>query len=245
MIRAFLTCAMGVAALACWTPTGPEGASPESRVNARPAAATMPAGPGEHRLGLGTGRDGSLYLPQAAAARTPIPLLVMMHGAGSSARNVRFTFPLAEELGIAVLALDSRGSTWDGITGSFGPDVAFLDRALRYVFERVAVNPARIAIGGFSDGASYALSLGLANGDLFTHVIAFSPGFITPATPAGRPAVFISHGTRDQVLPIDATSRRIVPRLKSAGYTVIYREFDGPHAAPPPVAREALEWFAR
>ncbi len=31
---------------------------------------------------------------------------------------------------------------------------------------------------GFSDGASYALSLGVPNGDLFTHIVAFSPGFM-------------------------------------------------------------------
>ena len=113
------------------------------------------------------------------------------------------------------------------------------------VMARELTIPARVAIGGFSDGASYALSLGLANGDLFTHVIAFSPGFITPAPPAGRPPIFVSHGTEDQVLGIDVTSRRIVPRLKSAGYTVTYREFTGPHTVPTPIAREALEWLTR
>jgi phospholipase/carboxylesterase len=35
-----------------------------------------------------------------------------------------------------------------------------------------------VALGGFSDGASYALSLDLTNGDLFASLIAFSPGFI-------------------------------------------------------------------
>lgn len=42
----------------------------------------------------------------------------------------------------------------------------------------VAIDPAHVAIGGFSDGASCALSLGLVNGDLFTHVMAFSPGLV-------------------------------------------------------------------
>jgi predicted esterase len=40
---------------------------------------------------------------------------------------------------------------------------------------------------GFSDGASYALSLGLANGDLFTHVLGFSPGFMRVPRHVGRP----------------------------------------------------------
>ena len=75
--------------------------------------------------------------------------------------------PAADRAGVAVLAADSRGTTWDAIRGGFGDDVAFLNRALEHVFGRLAVDPARVALGGFSDGASYAISLGLANGDLF------------------------------------------------------------------------------
>ena len=107
----------------------------------------------------------------------------------------------------------------------------------------MAVDPARIGIGGFSDGASYALSLGVANGDLFTHVLAFSPGFIARAGQRGKPRVFISHGTKDEVLPIDRTSRSIVPDLERRGYDVTYREFNGPHTVPADLAREAFGWF--
>jgi predicted esterase len=248
MNRACLAISVCAAALAWWTPAGADGSAAEGRLRARPAAPTVAPiaiAPGEHRLGLAKGRDGTLYIPKRISPQRPAPLLLMLHGAGSSAERVRFTFALAEELGIVVVAPDSRRGTWDGIGGIFGPDVAFIDSALQYTFQRVAVNPGHVAIGGFSDGASYALSLGLANGDLFTHVIAFSPGFITPAPPAGRPPIFVSHGTEDQVLGIDVTSRVIVPRLRNAGYTVTYREFAGPHAVPAPTAREALEWFVR
>ena len=108
-----------------------------------------------------------------------------------------------------LLVPDSRGRTWDMILGNYGPDVAFIDQALAQTFSRYALNPARLAIGGFSDGASYALSLGLSNGDLFTHIIAFSPGFMAPAQQQGRPPVFITHGTQDRVLPITRCSRRM------------------------------------
>ncbi len=142
----------------------------------------------------------------------------------------------------------------------------------------------RVGIGGFSDGASYALSLGLTNGDLFTHVLAFSPGFMRPASQVGRPKVrrpgawcraplagrarsrwyttaqiqrfawprptahwaqppqvYISHGVHDAVLSIQHCSRRLVPRLQHSGYSVAYREFDGPHVVPDECAREAVE----
>jgi predicted esterase len=56
----------------------------------------------------------------------------------------------------------------------------YLDQALQHVFETYSIDPGRVGLGGFSDGASYALSLGVANGDLFSHIIAFSPGFMRP-----------------------------------------------------------------
>lgn len=59
-----------------------------------------------------------------------------------------------------LLAPDSRGRTWDFILGDYGPDVRFIDRALDHVFKRYNVHPGHIGIAGFSDGASYALSLG-------------------------------------------------------------------------------------
>ena len=97
-------------------------------------------------------------------------------------------------------------------------------------------------MAGFSDGASAALSIGLANGDLFSAVLGFSPGFVVDLERVGKPPVFISHGTVDQVLPIDECSRRIVPQLKREGYQVTYREFDGKHELPPAVGAEAMRW---
>jgi predicted esterase len=74
--------------------------------------------------------------------------------------------------------------------------------------------------------------------------MAFSPGFIPPgSTQTGTPRVFVSHGTRDAILPIETCSRRLVPELKQAGYKVTYREFDGPHGVPPEIATEAMKWF--
>jgi phospholipase/carboxylesterase len=87
--------------------------------------------------------------------------------------------------------------------------------------------------------------LGITNGDLFTRVLAFSPGFMAPAGQRGSPRVFISHGTHDGVLPIDSCSRRIVPRLERAGYDVRYREFDGGHTIAPEIALEAVNWFTQ
>ncbi len=169
---------------------------------------------------------------------------MMLHGAGGDARSSISPFlDLADEAGLVLLAPESRGRTWDVLVGGYGPDVEFINRALEQTFDRLAVDAEKLAVEGFSDGASYALSIGLTNGDLFTHVLAFSPGFAAPAGREGTPRIFVSHGVHDNVLPIDHCSRRIVPQLERAGYEVRYREFDGPHTVPQSVAREALEWF--
>jgi predicted esterase len=77
-------------------------------------------------------------------------------------------------------------------------------------------------------------------------VLAFSPGFVpTGVAERGNPRIFVSHGTKDQILPFETTSRRLVPDLKQAGYRVNFQEFDGPHAMPPEIARGAIEWFLK
>ena len=53
------------------------------------------------------------------------------------------------------------------------------------------VDRQRVCASGFSDGASYALSLGAANGDLFTHIAAFSPGFMRPPVSVGEQCCFV------------------------------------------------------
>ena len=214
------------------------------KLSSRPATPVEPLAPGRHVLGLGRGRDGLFYVPARYKPESPAPLVVMLHGAGGSAAGALRPFEtLADERGFVLLAPESRSSSWDVRFGRFGPDVEFIDRALVKVFRHCAIDPALVAVEGFSDGASYALSLGLTNGDLFRRVVAFSPGFVELEDPAGKPPVFVSHGTRDRVLAIERTSRVIVPRLRRAGYRVDYKEFDGGHMVPREIAVEAAAWL--
>ena len=214
------------------------------RLAARPRTPTGTITPGEQALSLANGRDGLLYVPAGYAATKPAPLVLMLHGATGSARGALRPFrELADDAGLVLLAPESRSTTWDAIRGDYNIDIAFIDRALASVFKRVAIDPARLTIEGFSDGATYAIGVGLTNGDLFQRVVAFSPGFILPVDPHAKPRVFISHGTRDQILPIDQCSRRIVPELQRAKYEVQYREFDGPHMVPPEIAKDAIAWM--
>ena len=196
-------------------------------------------------LGLGDGgRDGVVQMPSVIPSGK-LPLLVFLHGATQTgARTITRVSAAAEQLGIAVVAPDSRRGTWDAIRDEFDEDVVYLNRVLDHVFERVNIDPDRLAIGGFSDGASYGLSLGLINGDLFPKVVACSPGFIIQAPAHGKARLFFSHGTADQILPINQCSRVMVPRLRTLGYDVTFKEFEGRHELPPEIALEALRWMA-
>jgi phospholipase/carboxylesterase len=222
----------------------------QGRLRSRPWRTPAGASPvGLRTLGSDTAgfAEGYLYIPAGYRTETPAPLVLLLHGAGEDARDgLAQLRGQADETGIILLALSSRGPTWDSILdrGRHGSDIAAIDQTLEHTFTRWAVDPKRVSVGGYSDGASYALSLGLANGDLFSHVLAFSPGFLAPAGQRGSPRIFVSHGTQDRWLPIDSCSRRIVPQLERAGYEVRYREFEGGHVVPPGIVREAATWFA-
>ena len=221
-------------------------AAGQGRLRARPRASPSGAAAeyGLRPLGLGRGRDGLVHVPANLDPARPAPLVLALHGAGAEGQQmVRILSPLADAHGLILLAPDSRGVTWDVILDSYGPDVRLIDAALDQIFARHAVDPARVAVAGFSDGASYALSLGLTNGTLLTHVLAFSPGFMAPTATRDSPRFFVSHGTDDAVLPIERTSRPLVHALTRDGYAVTYREFDGPHTVPPALAAEAADWI--
>lgn len=211
---------------------------------ARPLEGGSVAEPGLRPLDIDHPRDGLLYIPRNYDPERPAPLVVMLHGAGGNAHHgIAPLLPIADSAGVILLAPESRRQTWDVLYGEYGDDVSYIDGALEQTFRRFAIDPRHLAAEGFSDGASYALSLAITNGDLFTHIIAFSPGFMAPAAVRGTPRCFISHGVTDGVLPIDRCSRRIVPQIEAAGFDVDYREFDGPHVVPADIAHDALTWF--
>jgi len=238
--------AIALATGACLGATDTSSGGGNGRLSARVTAPTSPTAPGTYALGLASGRDGLLYVPTSYNPDTPAPLALLLHGAGHDASEFvnATTRPFADANGLVLVAPDSRGGTWDAIGRGFLDDVTYIDRALTSVFSRVRVDATHVRIMGFSDGGTYSLSLGIINGDLFSRLVAFSPGFIVDGPPNGKPKVFITHGTRDTVLPIDQTSRRIVPRLRNAGYEVDYREFDGGHGVPADLGAQAFTWAA-
>ncbi|HWE06053.1 MAG TPA: PHB depolymerase family esterase [Rhizomicrobium sp.] len=241
--RSFGRAASALAASIMARAQTPPDAAP-NRLTATPAAGGSDLKSGMLPLGFRTERDALLYVPESSLKLDKAALVISLHGASrSSDRGIEVLRAQADEFGFLLLAPASSRVTWDIINGAGGLDAKFINRAMARVYEMRTIDPARVAMAGFSDGASASLSLGLANGDLFAAVFGFSPGFIVDLPRAGKPSVFISHGTIDNVLPIDECSRRIVPQLRQQGYQVTYREFEGKHTLPPEIASEAMRWF--
>ncbi len=217
----------------------------QAHLSARPAPVTSLAPTGLQTLPVDGKRDSYLYVPSRYIARQPMPLVVLLHGAGAHAQDaLDILKPYADQTGIILAAPASEAATWDIIAArSSGSDARLVDQVLIHVFARYAIDPDHVGIGGFSDGASYALTLGLANGDLFTHVLAFSPGFIGPMSARGEPKIYMSHGSEDEILPVNPCSRSLVKQLDRLEIRVAYEEFDGGHVIPAEVAQSALTWF--
>jgi phospholipase/carboxylesterase len=224
----------------------PAGSAGPALLRFVPTRPTGKVGPGRHDL-ASKGAAALLYVPARYRAERPTPLVILLHGATQEPGLWMQPELLSvfDSAGVIVLAPQSSEMTWDAVRGNFGPDVRRIDAALAATFSLCNIDPARIALGGFSDGASYALSLGRRNGARFAAIIALSPGFMTKGNDARKPPIYVAHGDRDRILPIEQTSRRLVPELERDGYKVTFREMSGGHWIQPPVLLEGLKWFLR
>ena len=191
-------------------------------------------------------QDSLLYVPTTYNPLAPAPLLLMLAAEGRSAASGLNLFqPYADAAGLIILGIEPAGPTWDWLLGSeqYGPDVVFISNALAATFNECNVNPARVSIGGFSDGASYALTVGRTNGTLFSKVMAFSPTAVLPDEAAGKPSVFLSKGSNDPTTIFTFQGTMYSDALRAGGYAVESVVFDGGHELPPDVVQQAAAWL--
>ena len=222
------------------------GGDGEEQASATTAASTTVSGqrcdPGEHVLRLPNRQAARMRVtPEGSGPRA---LVVVLHGAGGSSASALDAFRGGwDEPGLVLIAPAAKGQTWSILRSETDVDLESVNLALAAAYERCSVDRRRIAVGGFSDGATYALTLGVSNGDLFPAVLALSPGGIIGGEQRGVPRVFVSHGTEDSVLPIERAGDAVVKTLRDAGYPVTYRRFRGGHEASPATSKAAVRWF--
>ena len=233
--------AMLAGALLAAAPASAETAS--GQLQAKPALVAMTLPPGVSRIG----KNAQAYRPKNVVAAAP--LIVLLHPAGGDAYRFLTDFKdIADRRGAILLALNSAGTTWDlqprrGGGPSFGRDAANLDAALAELFAKAPVDRERVVLLGFSDGASYALSLGLANPQLFRAIVALSVGGVfMPTSVDETQRLFFAHGRRDPVLPFANVERRIVPGLERAGFEPRVHWFNGRHEIDPDALEDGLDF---
>lgn len=194
--------------------------------------------------------QGYLLLPDPVEPTRTYPLVTVFHGAGRQDELlVRAYRDEPARRGVCVLIPRSTSPTWDLLVGGGRPDLDFLDHAYAEIYRRVPVDHARQALVGYSDGASYALAVGLSNPRLFSAVMGWAAGFVALDTAAvsptdPRPRILLEHGTHDTVFPFEEIAVRNCAILRRLGYEVELRVDEGgihwPSRAFQPAA---LDWF--
>jgi poly(3-hydroxybutyrate) depolymerase len=184
-----------------------------------------------HRESLESGgktRSYWLFVPDAAAS-SPRPLVVLLHGSGRNGETLaRPWSDIARKEGIVLAAPDSGDSVhWSSPTD--GP------RLLRDVVDAVkaktSIDLRRVYLYGHSAGAIFALLMGAYESEYFA-AVAVHAGALHPDDygaldwAARKIPIAIWIGDKDAFFPLDAV-RATRDRLKSRGFPVEYVEIPG------------------
>lgn len=189
--------------------------------------------------------------------------LVLLHGRGADEHDLRGLLDLLDPNGRLVgitpggpLALPPGGRHWYAVprVGYPDPDTfrhsyALLGELVDSIPQALGVPHERIVLGGFSQGTvmSYALALGPGRPSP-AGIVALS-GFV-PTVPGWEPEldqraglpVWISHGRRDPVIPVEFahTARET---LSAARLDVAYHETEAAHHVDPRSLAGLAKWI--
>ena len=191
-----------------------------------------------------------LLTPEEIEPGRLYPLVTVLHGAGRQDELlVRACRDEPAKRQALFLVPRSLHPTWDLIACDERPDLDFLTFAYDLIYRRYPVDPSRQALLGYSDGASYALSVGLSNPHVFGAVMGWAAGFFAldgrrlgPDDP--RPEVLLEYGTHDELFPFERVALPMRAQLERLGYRVEFRvDEGGRHWPSGSFQSEALDWF--
>lgn len=127
---------------------------------------------------------------------------------------------------------------------NFEEGLLWAQKLMDAIFDRNA--SARVVMGGFSQGAMITVNLLRDAKESVAGAMVLSPASLIARDPKEsqyRPPVFMSHGTRDGILPFQGAVE-LREQLTQDEFEVTWIQFDGGHAIPPPV-RLAMSVFLK
>jgi len=175
----------------------------------------------------GVTRRYGLYVPPTYQPTRSYPLIICLHGAGFDGDTYleRWQPRLGERYLLACPSIED-GAWWtrDG------------ELLVMAVFKEVTrlyhVDRDRVFLTGMSNGGLGTYLIGLNHTDQFAAIIpmagAFPRGFYPLFDNATHTPLYVIHGARDQVIPVEF-SRSIVAYLKRENIPVVYREHTQVH----------------
>jgi polyhydroxybutyrate depolymerase len=155
------------------------------------------------------------YLLHPGSARSKTALVLLLHGAGGYGGGIqrRSGFDeVAERAGVVVAYPDAIAAVWhDGWWNSSSDDVAFLTALADSLVNEFAIDPTRVYVAGFSNGAGMAHRLACES-NRFAAIAAVS-GNLSSSTASGcsnsqAVSVLDLHGSDDPVVPYDVQLTR-------------------------------------
>jgi len=207
------------------------------------------------------------FLERPAAAGTAEPwLLVLMHGVGSNEQDL---FGLANYVPPSFHVLSLRGpftlgpGSYAWFQFSVAPDGsrtihaaqeatsrAAIAQTVQAAAERLGIPPARVVLGGFSQGGIMSLSLLLTQPALLHGAMVLHSRQLPEIAPLAAPAealqskqLWVSHGLQDQVIPL-AQAQAIRAHAQTLPLALRYSEYPGGHEIRPEELRDAMAWLA-
>jgi len=137
------------------------------------------------------------YLPVSADPAAPLPVILFLHGAGTTPDQYQNFVRDAAEAAKAVIVLPKSSSNqgW-----GLGPDDQTVSESLRLVKQELSVDDHRIAIAGHSAGGAYAYLLAYTTVSKYSAVFTLSaPNYAVTAVadPAYRAPIRMYYGTTD------------------------------------------------
>jgi phospholipase/carboxylesterase len=193
------------------------------------------------------------------------PLLIMLHGYGSNDADL---FSFADQLPENLLIISARAPismgfgafSWytinfDDANGKFSnldearDSIKKIELFIDEISTKYQVDKQNIFLLGFSQGCILSYAIALKNANKIKHVIALSGYINTKLIPSNLKKdsfnnldFYISHGTVDQVLPVD-WARKSIPILETLNIKFDYKEYPIGHGVSPQNFADFNQWI--